>query len=78
MRKLHKKFLCTLLSVSMLAVLTACGGKDDTAPSTNTNTDTTVATTNTDTKADDPAPAAKEGSVAVFYYTYGEDRKSVV
>lgn len=74
MRKLHKKFLCTLLSVSMLAVLTACGGKDDTAPSTNTNTntDTTAATTNTDTKADDPAPAAKEGSVAVFYYTYGD------
>ncbi|MCI8968995.1 MAG: substrate-binding domain-containing protein [Lachnospiraceae bacterium] len=70
MRKLHKKFLCTLLSVSMLAVLTACGGKDDTAPST--NTDTTAATTNTDTKADDPAPVAKEGSVAVFYYTYGD------
>lgn len=54
----------------MLAVLTACGGKDDTAPST--NTDTTAATTNTDTKADDPAPVAKEGSVAVFYYTYGD------
>ena len=76
MKKLNKKFLCTLLSVSMLAVLTACGGKDDTAA---TNSDTSTAT-NTDTAApaettapaDTETSAAREGSVAVFYYTYGD------
>ncbi len=88
MKKLHKKFLCTLLSVSMLAVLTACGGKDNSNSAANTdsratatNTDTNVAadtdtnaTTNTDTPApaDTSAPASKDGSVAVFYYTYGD------
>ena len=55
MKKLHKKILCTLLSVSMLAVLTACGGKDDTAKTTDTS-----------------ASVSKDGSVAVFYYTYGD------
>ncbi len=88
MKKLHKKFLCTLLSVSMLTVLTACGGKDNSNSAANTdsgatvtNTDTNVAadtdanaTTNTDTPApaDTSAPASKDGSVAVFYYTYGD------
>lgn len=78
MKKLHKKFLCTLLSVSMLAVLTACGGKDDSASTadskaTTTNTDTNVATdTDTSAPADTSTPASKDGSVAVFYYTYGD------
>ena len=84
MKKLHKKFLCTLLSVSMLAALTACGGKDDSASTadskaTTTNTEAnanTDANTATNTEADAPAenkaPASKDGSVAVFYYTYGD------
>lgn len=76
MKKLNKKFLCTLLSVSMLAVLTACGGKDDTAAtnadtSTATNTDT-AAPAETTAPADTETSAAREGSVAVFYYTYGD------
>lgn len=80
MKKLHKKFLCTLLSVSMLAVLTACGGKDNSASNADskaaaTNTDTNAAA-NTDTASSAPAettaPASKDGSVAVFYYTYGD------
>ena len=84
MKKLHKKFLCTLLSVSMLAALTACGGKNDSASTadskaTTTNTEAnanTDANTATNTEADAPAenkaPASKDGSVAVFYYTYGD------
>ncbi|MEZ3461423.1 MAG: galactose ABC transporter substrate-binding protein [Lachnospiraceae bacterium] len=82
MKKLNKKFLCTLLSVSMLAVLTACGGKDDTAAtnadtSTATNTDTaapaeSAAPAETTAPADTETSAAREGSVAVFYYTYGD------
>lgn len=82
MEKLNKKFLCTLLSVSMLAVLTACGGKDDTAAtnadtSTATNTDTaapaeSAAPAETTAPADTETSAAREGSVAVFYYTYGD------
>lgn len=80
MKKLHKKFLCTLLSVSMLAVLTACGGKDDSASTadskattTTTNTDTNAAAdTDTSAPADTSTPASKDGSVAVFYYTYGD------
>jgi len=88
MKKLHKKFLCTLLSVSLLAVLTACGGKDNSASNADskaaaTNTDTnaaantdTNAAANTDTASSAPAettaPASKDGSVAVFYYTYGD------
>lgn len=82
MKKLNKKFLCTLLSVSMLAVLTACGGKDDTAAtnadtSTATNTDTaapaeSAAPAETTAPADTETSAAGEGSVAVFYYTYGD------
>ena len=82
MKKLNKKFLCTLLSVSMLAVLTACGGKDDTAAtnadtSTATNADTaapaeSAAPAETTAPADTETPAAREGSVAVFYYTYGD------
>ena len=88
MKKSHKKFLCTLLSVSMLAVLTACGGKDNSASNADskaaaTNTDTNAAA-NTDTNAaastdsassapaETAAPASKDGSVAVFYYTYGD------
>ncbi|MCI8313603.1 MAG: substrate-binding domain-containing protein [Lachnospiraceae bacterium] len=80
MKKLHKKFLCTLLSVSLLAVLTACGGKDNSASNADskaaaTNTDTNTAA-NTDTASSAPAettaPASKDGSVAVFYYTYGD------
>lgn len=84
MKKLHKKFLCTLLSVSMIATLSACGGKDNsTATNTNTTTtentaaapaeDTTTPAENTENK--DAAPAettSREGSVAVFYYTYGD------
>lgn len=88
MKKSHKKFLCTLLSVSMLAVLTACGGKDNSASNadskaTATNTDTnaaankdTNAAASTDSASSAPAettaPASKDGSVAVFYYTYGD------
>lgn len=82
MKKLNKKFLCTLLSVSMLVVLTACGGKDDTATtnadtSTATNADTaapaeSAAPAETTAPADTETPAAREGSVAVFYYTYGD------
>lgn len=82
MKKLNKKFLCTLLSVSMLAVLTACGGKDETAAtnadtSTATNADTaapaeSAAPAETTAPADTETPAAREGSVAVFYYTYGD------
>lgn len=78
MKKLHKKFLCTLLSVSMLAVLTACGGKDNSANNADskaaaTNTDTNAATnTETASPAETSAPATKDGSVAVFYYTYGD------
>lgn len=88
MKKLHKKFYCTLLSVSLLAVLTACGGKDNSASNadskaaaTNTDTNTaantdTNAAANTDTASSAPAettaPASKDGSVAVFYYTYGD------
>ncbi len=68
MKKLHKKFLCTLLSVSMLAVLTACGGKDDSASTadskattTTTNTDTNAAAdTDTSAPADTSTPASKE------------------
>ena len=84
MKKLHKKFLCTLLSVSMIATLSACGGKDNsTATNTNTTTtentaaapaeDTSTPAENTENK--DAAPAettSREGSVAVFYYTYGD------
>ncbi len=76
MKKLHKKILCTLLSVSMLAVLTACGGKDsstDKAATTNTNTNTdTTPAADTAAPEETPAPASKDGSVAVFYYTYGD------
>lgn len=88
MKKLHKNFNCTLLSVSLLAVLTACGGKDNSASNadskaaaTNTDTNTaantdTNAAANTDTASSAPAettaPASKDGSVAVFYYTYGD------
>lgn len=64
MKKFNKKVLCTLLSVTMLTFLTACGGKDNSA-ATNTNTDTAA-------PADTSAPASKDGSVAVFYYTYGD------
>lgn len=84
MKKLHKKFLCTLLSVSMIATLSACGGKDNsTATNSNTTTtentaaapaeDTSTPAENTENK--DAAPAettSREGSVAVFYYTYGD------
>ena len=71
MKKFNKKVLCTLLSVTMLTFLTACGGKDNSA-ATNTNTDTTAANTDTAAPADTSAPASKDGSVAVFYYTYGD------
>ena len=84
MKKLHKKFLCTLLSVSMIATLSACGGKDNsTATNSNTTTtentaaapaeDTSTPAENTENK--DAAPAettSRVGSVAVFYYTYGD------
>lgn len=84
MKKLHKKFLCTLLSVSMIATLSACGGKDNsTATNSNTTTtentaaapaeDTTTPAENTENKDAAPAEtASREGSVAVFYYTYGD------
>lgn len=83
MKKLHKKMLCMLLSVTMLVFLTACGGKDDSAASTNTpaNTDNNAAPAESDNKdaapadtadAGSEAPASKDGSVAVFYYTYGD------
>ncbi len=71
MKKFNKKVLCTLLSVTMLTFLTACGGKDNSA-ATNTNTDTTAANTDKAAPADTSAPASKDGSVAVFYYTYGD------
>lgn len=74
--------------MSLLAVLTACGGKDNSASNADskaaaTNTDTnaaantdTNAAANTDTASSAPAettaPASKDGSVAVFYYTYGD------
>lgn len=74
--------------MSLLAVLTACGGKDNSASNadskaaaTNTDTNTaantdTNAAANTDTASSAPAettaPASKDGSVAVFYYTYGD------
>ena len=81
MKKFNKKFLCTLLSVSMLVFMTACGGKSDSAPASNSNTASnsdaktdTPAAADTDTAApaDTEAPASKDGSVAVFYYTYGD------
>lgn len=81
MKKFNKKFLCTLLSVSMLVFMTACGGKSDSAPASNSNTASnsdaktdTPAAADTDTAApaDTEAPASKDGSVAVFYYTCGD------
>lgn len=76
MKKLNKKILCMLLSVTMLVFLTACGGKDNSAAPTNAdsnaNTDTKDAASSDTEKAESETPASKEGSVAVFYYTYGD------
>lgn len=70
MKKLHKKVLCILLSATMLTFLTACGGNDNSAaPTTTDNKD--AAPTDT-AKTESEAPASKDGSVAVFYYTYGD------
>ena len=84
MKKLHKIFICTLLSLSMFSTLSACCGKvNSTATNSNTTTtentaaapaeDTSTPAENTENK--DAAPAettSREGSVAVFYYTYGD------
>ena len=81
MGKLQKKILCILLSVTMLVVLTACGGGNDNAAGSSTGSNDN----NAAAPAEPAAPAettatndnsgdtvALEGSVAVFYYTYGD------
>lgn len=79
LKKLHKTILSAMLSLSMLAALTACGSKDDGAADKPADNSTPVSTEQTGGSdnggSDDSAPAdstAQEGSVAVFYYTYGD------
>lgn len=81
MGKLQKKILCILLSVTMLVALTACGGGNDNAAggSTVSNDNNAAAPAEpaapaeTTAANDDSGDAvALEGSVAVFYYTYGD------
>ncbi len=86
--KLTKKVMALLLASSMALVLAACGGKADTASGTTANepetkTEDTAAedageaeaeqTDTAEAEAETEAePAAVEGDVSVFYYTYGD------
>lgn len=81
--KLTKKVMALLLASSMALVLAACGGKADTASGTAANepeTKTEEAAvenaeepeTDTADAGEEAAPAAVEGDVSVFYYTYGD------
>ena len=86
--KLTKKVMALLLASSMALVLVACGGKADTASGTaanepETKTEDTAAedageaeaeqTDTAEAEAETEAePAAVEGDVSVFYYTYGD------
>ncbi|MCI8355694.1 MAG: substrate-binding domain-containing protein, partial [Lachnospiraceae bacterium] len=86
--KLTKKVMALLLASSMALVLAACGGKADTASGTaanepETKTEDTAAedageaeaeqTDTAEAEAETEAePAAVEGDVSVFYYTYGD------
>lgn len=86
--KLTKKVMALLLASSMALVLAACGGKANTASGTaanepETKTEDTAAedageaeaeqTDTAEAEAETEAePAAVEGDVSVFYYTYGD------
>ncbi len=84
--KLTKKVMALLLASSMALVLAACGGKADTASGTaanepETKTEDTAAEdageaeaeqTDTAEAETEAEPAAVEGDVSVFYYTYGD------
>ena len=92
--KLTKKVMALLLASSMALVLAACGGKADTASGTaanepETKTEDTAAedageaeaeqTDTAEAEAETEAePAAVEGDVSVFYYTYGDTYSSSV
>lgn len=70
-----KKLLALVLTGVMVLSLTACGGGADT---TTTTTDTTAETTDAaetteaEAPAEEPAEAASDLNVAVFYYTYSD------
>lgn len=76
--KLSKKMMALALATTMAFSLTACGGGNK--ASTTEAEKTTAATTTAaaaeskedKTEAEQKAPAALDGEVSVFYYTYGD------
>lgn len=69
---MKKKIALFLVAAMTVATLAACGGKEQEAPVTAPAEETT---SSQEAEAPAPAPAeaaAPEGSVAVFYYTYGD------
>lgn len=76
--KLSKKMMALALATTMAFSLTACGGGNKastTEAEKTTDATTTVAATESKedkTEAEQKAPAALDGEVSVFYYTYGD------
>lgn len=76
--KLSKKMMALALATTMAFSLTACGGgnKASTTEAEKTTDATTTAAAaeskEDKTEAEQKAPAALDGEVSVFYYTYGD------
>lgn len=71
--KLSKKMMALALATTMAFSLTACGGGNKASTTEAEKTTAAAAESKEDkTEAEQKAPAALDGEVSVFYYTYGD------
>lgn len=76
--KLSRKALAMAMASCMVLSMTACGGSETAATTAAPAGDTAAATeapaadAGTEAEAEAEAPAALDGEVSVFYYTYGD------
>lgn len=74
--KLSRKALAMAMASCMVLSMTACGGSETAATTAAPAGDTAAATeapaADAGTEAEAEAPAALDGEVSVFYYTYGD------
>ena len=78
--KLSRKALAMAMASCMVLSMTACGGSETAATTAAPAGDTAAATeapaadagTEAEAEAEAEAPAALDGEVSVFYYTYGD------
>lgn len=73
--KLTRKVMAMAMASCMVLSLAACGGSSastTTAAATEAATTAAAADAGTEAAADTEAPAALDGEISVFYYTYGD------